>query len=74
MANIVLNADFRYTDAAERQILRQVAAQQEILQPFAQAYAFVARQTRAFVAFVADVNALVQDVEQRHPGIRGQYL
>lgn len=67
MANLVLNADFRLTDASERQILRQVALQNNTYRPFAGAFKFISDLAR-------EVNASIQDVEQRYPTIRGRYL
>lgn len=67
MANLVLNADFRLTDASERQILRQVALQSNNYRPFAGAFNFIADVAR-------EVRAVINEVEQRHPAIRGRYL
>ena len=74
MANVALNADFRFSDAAERQVLRQVAAQQENYQPIIAAAAFVVRQVRGLASLFAETNAAIQQVEQRYLSIRRHYL
>ncbi|MGE4338146.1 MAG: hypothetical protein AB7E55_19520 [Pigmentiphaga sp.] len=68
MNNLVLNTDFRLTDAAERQLLRQMVAEQQTrFYPVTGVVNFVVDKIRGLAELAAETRTVMDEVGQRYP-------
>ncbi len=75
MANTVLNADFRLTDATERQLLRQMVAEQQArFHPVALLVNYVVDKARALGATWDATVETMDDVSRRYPSVTQHYI